>query len=74
MHDEHSEPIVTDTGHTISLLHHIYAVKYPDGTSEEVIPVQCKRDASDELQWVLRRARATWKARQRITSARRERV
>ena len=57
------EPIVTDTGHTLSLLHRVYCVEYPDGSTEEVIPVQCKRDPGDERAWVLRRARATWAKR-----------
>lgn len=63
-------PTVVDTGHTVSLLHRIYKVEYPDGTTEELIPVQCKRTAGDELAWVLARARATW--RQRITAQRGE--
>ncbi len=63
----HGEPRVVDTGHTLTLLHRVYRVEYPDGSTEEVIPVQCKRTASDELQWVLRRARATWA--KRITGA-----
>jgi hypothetical protein len=64
-----SEPIVTATGDTVSLLHNIYLVVYPDGTTEELVPVQCKREAADEMEWVLRRARATWKRRQRSTGA-----
>lgn len=65
-----AEPTVVDTGHTVSLLHRVYAVTYPDGTTEELIPVQCKRTSEDERAWVLARARATW--RQRIRDATRE--
>ena len=61
--------MVVSTGHTVTLLHTVYRVHYPDGTVEEVIPVQCKRDAGDEMEWLLRRARATWRKRQRITAA-----
>jgi hypothetical protein len=60
------EPIVTDTGCTVTLLHRVYHVLYPDGTTEELIPVNCKREASDEYIWVLRRAKRTWA--KRITS------
>ncbi len=56
---------VVATGHTVTLLHNVYRIEFPDGTSEDVIPVQCKRDAGDEMEWVLRRARATWRKRQR---------
>ncbi len=67
----HGEPRVVDTGHTLTLLHRVYRVDYPDGTTEEVIPVQCKRDAGDELAWVLERARRRWQERQQqqITGA-----
>jgi hypothetical protein len=54
---------VTDTGHTLTLLHRVYRIEYPDGSSEEVIPAQCKRDAPAELAWVMKRARATWRKR-----------
>lgn len=53
------------TGHTVTLLHRLYEIRYPDGTTEDVIPVQCKRDAGDEMEWVMRRARAMWRKRQR---------
>lgn len=53
------------TGNTVTLLHNVYRIDYPDGTSEDVIPVQCKRDASDELAWVLQRAHRTWAKRRR---------
>lgn len=66
------EPRVVDTGHTLTLLHRVYRVEYPDGSTEEVIPAQCKREAGDEYSWVLRRARATW--RQRIKAATSERA
>lgn len=63
MYGEHSEPRVVDTGHTLTLLHRVYRAEYPDGTTEDIIPVQCKRDAGEELRWVLRRARARWARR-----------
>ena len=62
---ERREPTVVDTGHTVSLIHRIYAVTYPDGATEEIIPAQCARDAGDELAWVRRRAGAKWRRRQR---------
>jgi hypothetical protein len=63
-----SDPIVTDTGCTVTLLHRVYLVRYPDGTTEDLIPVQCKRTSEDERAWVLARARATWRRRQRETA------
>ena len=58
--------MVVDTGHTLLLLHRVYRIEYPDGTTEEVIPAQCARNVGDELQWVLRRARRKWQERQQI--------
>ena len=58
------EPRVIATGDTLTLLHHVYRIDYPNGTSEEVIPAQCKRDAEGEMEWVMRRARVEWKRRQ----------
>ena len=55
---------VIATGNTVTLLHHVYRIEYPDGSSEEVIPAACKREPGDELRWVLRRAKATWRKRQ----------
>lgn len=63
-----SEPTVVDTGCTVTLLHRVYLVRYPDGTTEDLIPVQCKRTSEDERAWVLARARATWRRRQRETA------
>lgn len=56
---------MTDTGHTLTPLHRVYRVRYPDGTTEEVIPAQCKREAGDEMEWVMRLARAKWARRRR---------
>jgi hypothetical protein len=47
----------------LTLLHRVYRVRYPDGTTEEVIPAQCKRNAGDEMEWVMRLARRTWAKR-----------
>ena len=58
-------PTVRATGDTVTLIHRVYMVTYPDGTTEEVMPAQCKRAAGDEMAWVVRRARAEWRRRQR---------
>ncbi len=58
---------VIDTGHTITLIHHVYIVHYPDGSTEEIIPASCVRNPGDEAAWVLQRARDNWARRRRGT-------
>ena len=60
-------PTVVATGNTVTLLHHEYRIEYPDGTTEELIPAACKRDAVDEYAWVMRRAQAEWRRRRRCS-------
>jgi len=58
-----NEPVVVATGDTVTLVHTVYTVLFPDGSVETLIPAQCKRDAGDELAWAYRWAHAEWATR-----------
>lgn len=58
-----TRPSVIDTGHTVSLLHRLYEIRYPDGTTEEVFVAECHGTPSQNCERVKRRARATWAKR-----------
>lgn len=64
-------PRVIDTGHTVSLLHRLYDVTFPDGTTEEMFIIECNGDTPEELDGrANRRARQRWQQRrQQITVA-----
>lgn len=57
--------MVRDTGHTVNLLHRLYEIRYPDGTTEEVFAVEGNgAKPSETYERVKRRARRQWAQRQ----------
>lgn len=67
-----ARPQVVDTGHTVSVLHRLYEIRYPDGTTGAVFVVECSGDTSQDLyRRAKQHARRLWQERQRqqITGA-----
>ena len=63
-----ARPRVVDTGHTVSVLHRLYEIRYPDGTTEEMFLAECAGGTSQaNLERAKRRARRRWQERQQIT-------
>lgn len=63
-----ARPRVVDTGHTVSVLHHVFEAQMPDGQTEDVLVPECATTA--ELYAEAKRlARQRWQERQQSTRA-----
>ena len=58
-----ARPQVTDTGHTVTLVHRLYEVRYPDGTREELFVLEVGSD-DDVDERAKHRARKRWAEKQ----------
>ena len=62
-----ARPQVTDTGHTVTLVHRLYEARYPDGTREELFVLEVGSD-DDVDERAKHRARKRWAEKQQITA------